>query len=148
MKKVKKVKIKKKKEKSKIPKITKTKKIVKLKKIHRKEALTLPASLPKITKKPKLKPIKKIGKWCNCYPGRLPFPIECSNNKSSPYEVIFTNGKKKIVKNFPDCPTCKRDIKWTDWKEGKWDKVKLEIKKGADLRNQPSPCLEKNLKIY
>jgi hypothetical protein len=138
-----KVKIKRKKEKSKIPKITKTKKIVKLKKIHRKEVATGPASLPKITKKLKLKPIKKIGRWCDYYIGRLPFPIECSYNKSSPINYIFINGKKKRVKNFPACSKCKRDIKWTDWKEGKWDKVKSEIKKGADLRNQPSPCSEK-----
>jgi hypothetical protein len=138
-----KVKIKRKKEKGKIPKIPKTKKIIKLKKIHRKEVVTGPVLLPKINKRPKLKPIKKVGKWCDYYIGRLPFPIECSYNKLSPLEVIFIQGKKKIVKDFPNCSNCNRSVGYEDWKKGKWDKVKSEIKKGADLRNQPSPCLEK-----
>lgn len=117
---------------------------VKIKRKKKKPKLkTIPKIIPKKkiipTKNLKLKAIKKIGYWCDYYPGRLPFPIECSYNKSSPIEYIFIQGEKKCVKNFPDCPDCKRSIGFEDWKNGKWNKVINEIKKGVDLRNQPIP---------
>lgn len=98
----------------------------------------------KIEKKPKLKKITILGKWCDYYQGRLPFPIECSLNKEAPLQYIF-KGKEKIkTKETPNCITCERFPKYNDWKSGKWDKVKEEIKKGADLRNQPSPIKNEN----
>jgi hypothetical protein len=107
---------------------------VKIKKI-KKKVLQPIVIKPKI----KLKPIKITGFWCEYYPGRLPYPIECSYNKSSPRDVIFIHGKEKVTRYTPKCPKCKRSVKFPDWKAGKWDKVKQEIEKGADLREQPSP---------
>jgi hypothetical protein len=102
-------------------------------------------SRPKIQVENIVKPrpkIRTVGRWCNYYPGRLPYPIECSYNKEAPISYVYEKGTKTQVKNFPECPSCKRDIKWVDWKEGKWSKVIAEIKKGADLRDQPSPCID------
>jgi hypothetical protein len=112
---------------------------VKIKRIKKKKEV--PKIKPKIIlkTKPKLKPIKKTGFWCDYYPGRLPFPIECSYNKSSPIEYIFIQKERKCVKNFPKCPNCNRSVSWEDWKKGKWNNVIQEIKKGADLRNHPIP---------
>jgi hypothetical protein len=130
----------------KIKRIKKNKKKIKVKKklpvIESKPKLPVIESKPKlpaIKPKPKLRPIKKIGYWCDYFPGRLPFPIECTYNRQSPLECIFINKVKKIVKNTPKCPSCQRYVTWEDWKKGKWNKTIQEIKKGADLRNQPVP---------
>lgn len=98
-----------------------------------------PLKLPKIKNKPKLLKIKKVGYWCSYYEGRIPFPIECSYNKQMPYECIFIHGKKKVIKDFPECKTCDRFVSWEDWKLKKWDKIQEEVKKGKDLRNEPIP---------
>jgi len=96
------------------------------------------------TKKPLLKKIKpRLGRWCEYYEGRLPFPIECAYNKETPFWVLYEKGEKTISKNTPNCPKCNRSIEYEDWKLGKWKKVEQEIKKGADLSDQPSPILKK-----
>lgn len=93
--------------------------------------------------KPKLLKIKKIGKWCEYFEGRLPYPIECTYNKETPKTYIYEGKTKTLSKNTPNCPTCKRSVEWDDWKNGKWNKVREEIKKGHDLSDQPSPIINK-----
>lgn len=103
----------------------------------------IPISTKPIKKK-QLKRIVVVGRWCEYIEGRLPYPIECSYNKNSPVQYVYKGGKRKLTKNTPKCPKCKRFVKFDDWKLGKWKKVEEEIKKGANLIDQPSPVLEKN----
>ncbi len=97
--------------------------------------------LKKIIPKEKLKlpKIKKIGRWCNYYENRLPSPMECSYNKQTPIEYMFTHGEKKLIKSRMDCVKCKRYVTWVSWKNNVWNNIKEQIKKGEDLRDQPSP---------
>lgn len=85
-------------------------------------------------------PIKpKLGKWCNYYEGRLPFPMECSTNKSMPVSKVYKGKDVIVIRNTPDCPTCKRAPEFYSWKRGDWDKIKKAISKGEDLRDMPVP---------
>lgn len=112
-------------------------------KVKKKSSLKkIPISTKPIEKK-KLKKIVLVGRWCEYIEGRLPYPIECAYNKASPIQYIYKGNKRKRTKNTPNCKTCNRSIKYDDWKLGKWKKVEEEIKKGADLINQPSPIEEK-----
>jgi len=101
-------------------------------------------SLIKIKPRPKLLKIKRAGRWCEYIEGRLPYPIECSYNKDKPVAYVYKGNKRKKTKSTPLCPSCQRSIKYDDWRLGKWDKVKEEIKKGNDLSNQPSPIQNKD----
>jgi hypothetical protein len=115
-------------------------------KIKRKKSNPSLKKIPISTKpieKTKLKRIVIVGRWCEYIEGRLPYPIECSYNKNDPVQYIFKGNKKKKIKNTPNCKTCNRYVKYDDWKLGKWKKVEEEIKKGADLIDQPSPVVEK-----
>jgi len=92
--------------------------------------------------KPILKPIlkrivikPKLGRWCNFYEGRLPYPIECQSNKSSPISYVFESGVSKLVYDRSDCVNCKRQVEFIPWKKGKWDKIKEAISEGEDLRD-------------
>lgn len=89
--------------------------------------------LPKIIIKPKL------GCWCDYYEGRLPYPIECQTNKSSPKTYLFDAGKKTLLHNRTKCADCIRSVEFIPWKDGHWDKVKEAIINGEDLRDMPSP---------
>jgi hypothetical protein len=97
---------------------------------------------PKIIKKKKLSKIvkkKKLGRWCEYYLGRLPYPIECSNNKSMPVSTIFKDGKPTIIRNYPNCKYCDRNPSFISWKRGDWKHIIQAIADGEDLRNMPSP---------
>ncbi|RLD79761.1 MAG: hypothetical protein DRJ10_08320 [Bacteroidetes bacterium] len=82
-------------------------------------------------KKPKLVKIKKLGRWCEYYVGRIPFPIECQWNQVTP-----------LCQDRPNCVTCNRRVTWQKWKDGIWDKIKYAISQGDDLTDMPSPELE------
>jgi len=99
--------------------------------------------LPKIIRKilPKIK--KKQGRWCEYYEGRLPFPIECSHNKTQPIARVFKDGKSTIVRNTPNCVNCKRAPEFLEWKKGEWDKVKEAIANHEDLRDMDPPMRRK-----
>jgi hypothetical protein len=94
-----------------------------------------------ITPKPllriKIKP--KVGKWCDCYEGRLPFPMECQNNKISPVSCMFKEGKKTMLYDRSMCIDCARQVEWQSWKNREWDKIKIAIAKGEDLRDMNPP---------
>lgn len=96
----------------------------------------------KITKIVKPKKSKPVGRWCQYYSGRLPYPIECSNNKSMPVSTLFTEGKPKIIRNFPACVYCERSPSFHSWKRGDWDKIIQAIENGEDLQNMPAPGKE------
>ncbi len=94
------------------------------------------------THKTPLKPIKikkKLGRWCEYYEGRLPYPIECSNNKSMPTSYMFKGEEKTKVRDNSNCPNCKRAPSFIAWKRGVWDKIKNAITNGEDLTDMDSP---------
>ena len=93
--------------------------------------------LPKLIK---IKP--KLGRWCSCIEGRLPYPIECTTNKSSPVAGYFKKGKHTVTKNNGECVNCKRFPEWHSWKKGDWNKIKEAIKQGEDLRDMDPPNQE------
>lgn len=107
------------------------------KKFKKKKILQTPRILKKIIKEP------KIGRWCSYYEGRLPFPIECSHNKTQPVTKIFKDGKSTIIKNTPNCVNCTRNPEFLEWKKGEWDKVKEAIINGEDLRDMDPPMRRK-----
>jgi len=102
----------------------------------------------KYKKTPKTRVLKKIvkpkpvGRWCEYYSGRLPYAIECSNNKSNPVSTIFKEGKPKIIRNHPACVYCKRNVTFTSWKRGDWNAIIMAIAEGQDLSDHPSPGTE------
>lgn len=96
------------------------------KKKRKKEILT---KLPLLFKKIIIKP--KLGKWCQYYEGRIPYPIECQWNKVPPLCIAK-----------PNCRKCNRDVKWDDWKEGKWEVINQNVKKGENLTDMSSPFIE------
>lgn len=99
----------------------------------------------KNTHKPIVKPIKitkKLGRWCNCYEGRLPYPIECQTNKASAKNYLFKDGKKTILHDRSICIKCKRQVEFIPWKNGEWDKIKEAILNGEDLRDMFPPFKE------
>jgi len=90
----------------------------------------------------KLKPIKikpKLGRWCEYYSGRLPYPSECSFNKSMPVSRLFNSGKITIMHDRSNCVKCKRAPQFIPWKHGDWDKIKEAIEKGEDLTDMDPP---------
>jgi len=87
--------------------------------------IIIPTTLRKIIIKPKL------GKWCQYYEGRIPYPIECQWNKVPPLCIAK-----------PNCRYCKRDIKWDDWKSGKWEIISQNVQKGENLTDMESPFIE------
>ncbi len=92
---------------------------------------------------PKLKKIKpKQGKWCDYYEGRLPFPIECTNNKRFPEDSYFVDGKKVVTKTMPLCIKCERYPQYHSWKRGDWDEIIELIKQVKDLREMDPPNQE------
>lgn len=82
---------------------------------------------------------KKQGRWCDCYDGRLPYPVECQSNKSQPITHVFDSGKKTLVYDRTACIDCKRAVEFIPWKRGDWDKVKEAIINGDDLRDMDPP---------
>lgn len=88
----------------------------------------------------KLKKIKpKLGKWCEYYEGRLPYPIECSTNKETPVTCYFEDGDKYILRDRSNCATCQRSVEWIPWKKREWDKIKEAIANGEDLTDMDPP---------
>jgi len=86
--------------------------------------------------KPTIKPIKiqpKLGRWCEYYEGRLPYPIECSTNKGMPKSQIFKGNKIITIRDTSNCVNCKRSVEWESWKKGSWDRVKKAIAQSEDL---------------
>ena len=102
----------------------------------------------KYKKTPKTRVLKKIvkpkpvGRWCEYYSGRLPYAIECSNNKNSPISTLFIEGKPKITRNYPNCKYCKRNVTFTSWKRGDWARIIAAIEAGKDLSDMPAPGTE------
>ena len=84
--------------------------------------------LTKIIIPTKLKRIEKVGKWCNYYKNRIPFPIECQWNSVPP-----------LCHNRPKCVKCDRRVTWQKWKDGHWDKIKYAISQGENLTDMESP---------
>jgi len=85
-------------------------------------------------KKRKLEKIivkKKLGRWCEYYSGRLPYPIECQWNAQIP-----------AVIDRPNCRKCKRSVHFQAWKYGIWEKIKYAIAQGEDLTNMNPPNQE------
>ncbi len=78
---------------------------------------------------------KKLGRWCNCYEGRLPYPIECQNNKLHPITYIFKDGKKTLLCDRSICLSCERQVEFIPWKGGRWEKIKTAIANSEDLRD-------------
>jgi hypothetical protein len=94
------------------------------------------------TYKAPLKPIKikkKLGRWCEYYEGRLPFPIECSNNKAMPKSYLFKGSEKILVRDTSNCLKCNRNPSFISWKRGDWYRVIESIKKGDDLTDMDPP---------
>lgn len=71
---------------------------------------------------------KRIGRWCEYYLGRIPFPIECQWNQLPPLDY-----------DRPNCATCNRRVTWQKWKDGVWDKIKYSISQGDNLTDMESP---------
>ena len=88
----------------------------------------------------KIKP--KVGRWCDCYEGRLPYPMECQGNKETPIARLFKSGKVTVLHNRTICVTCNRFVDRETWKNREWDKIKDEIAKGEDLRDMSPPGRE------
>ncbi|MDP8268208.1 MAG: hypothetical protein P9L97_05715 [Candidatus Tenebribacter davisii] len=82
---------------------------------------------------------KKMGRWCEYYDGRLPFPMECSGNKELPVAKLYKDGVITILHNRPNCVACKRAPEFQSWKRGDWRKITEAIENGEDLRDHPSP---------
>lgn len=95
-----------------------------------------------ILKLPTIKIKPKLGRWCEYYEGRIPYPIECNYNKTSPIGVCFNKGEKTITHERKNCPNCKRQVEWRSWKDGKWDKIKYAISQGDDLIDMDPPNQE------
>jgi hypothetical protein len=91
---------------------------------------------------PRIKIKPKQGKWCDVYEGRLPYPIECQNNKASPISYIFESGEKTLVYDRTCCIKCKRAVEFIPWKNGEWDKIKEAIANKEDLRDMFPPGKE------
>ncbi len=81
----------------------------------------------------------KQGKWCDCYEGRLPYPIECQSNKAAPVSYIFESGDKTLVHDRSMCIDCKRFVEFLPWKRGDWNKIKEAIANKEDLRDMDPP---------
>lgn len=92
--------------------------------------------LTKIIKK------EKIGRWCDAYKGRLPYPIECTKNKRDPVLCIFKDGKKIVLSDKSICLECVRQVTYKSWRNGDWDKIKEAIADKEDLRDHPPPGRE------
>jgi len=75
---------------------------------------------------------KPLGRWCEYYEGRLPYPIECQSNKEVPLCI-----------DRPNCKKCNRHLEWADWKGGMWEKVNQAVQNGEDLTDMDSPCHNK-----
>lgn len=88
---------------------------------------------------PLIKIKRKKGKWCDCYEGRLPYPIECQSNKASPISYVFESGESTLVYDRSICVDCKRQVEFIPWKSGEWDKVKKAIANCEDLRDMDPP---------
>ena len=106
-----------------------------LKKIFKKKS-------PPILILPKLKIKPKQGKWCDCYEGRLPYPIECQSNKQNPVSSLFESGEITLLHDRTVCVECNRFVEWQSWKRGEWDKVKEAIANCEDLRDMDPPIQE------
>ncbi len=91
---------------------------------------------------PKVKIKPRQGKWCDYYEGRLPFPIECTNNKRFPEDSYFVDGKKVVTKTMPLCIKCERYPQYHSWKRGDWDEIIELIKQVKDLREMDPPNQE------
>jgi len=85
---------------------------------------------------------KKLGRWCDCYEDRLPYPIECQGNKTAPKSYLFDSGKKTLMHDRSMCVNCKRQVEFIPWKKGDWNKVKEAILNGEDLRDMDPPFRE------
>ena len=72
--------------------------------------------------------ISKLGRWCQYYSGRIPFPIECESNCVAPLNY-----------DRPFCQKCKRNVEYIAWKSGGWDKIIIAVKNGEDLTDMDSP---------
>ncbi len=81
----------------------------------------------------------KLGRWCNCYAGKLPCPTECSYNKEIPITRSFKDGKVTVLHDRTECVSCNRAPAFIPWKRGKWDKIKEAIQQGEDLRDMDPP---------
>ena len=92
-----------------------------------------------ILKLPKIKIKPKLGRWCEYYDGRIPYPAECSYNKSSPVGVYFKKGEMIVTHKRENCPDCKRSVDWRSWKDGAWEKIKYAISQGEDLTDMNPP---------
>jgi hypothetical protein len=80
----------------------------------------------RVIRRIKIKP--KLGRWCQYYEGRLPYPIECQSNTDP-----------ALHQKRPFCRKCKRVVEWEPWKKGVWDKIKEAIKNGEDLQDMEAP---------
>ncbi|MCP4374014.1 MAG: hypothetical protein GY797_38805 [Deltaproteobacteria bacterium] len=97
-------------------------------------------SLLKIPQKPiKLKIKPKLGRWCEYYEGRLPYPMECSSNKSMPLSQIFKGKEVTTIRHTPNCVDCERAPQFHAWKKGDWAKIIEAIKRGEDLTDMDPP---------
>ena len=98
-------------------------------------------------KKPVLKRIKitpKLGQWCDCYSGRLPFPIECQANKAQPLCYTYKGDEKKLVYDRSVSVNCNRNVDFISWKRGDWKKIIKAIANKEDLRDM-DPFFKKEL---
>lgn len=92
-----------------------------------------------ILKLPTIKIKRKQGRWCEYYEGRLPYPAECSYNKTSPIGAYFKKGKMFTTHKREKCPDCKRSVDWRSWKDGDWDRIQYAISQGDDLTDMNPP---------
>jgi len=74
---------------------------------------------------------KRIGRWCEYYSGRLPYPINCQSNAVIP-----------LCHDKPNCKTCERKVHFQAWKFGYWEKIKYAINQGEDLTDMEAPNQE------
>jgi len=92
--------------------------------------------LPKKEEKarPKIVKILPVGRWCEYYENRLPFPVECQFNSDIPLCI-----------EKPNCKKCNRKVLFSDWKEGKWRNIATMIEKGENLSGMENPFIDKEL---
>ena len=89
----------------------------------------------------KIKP--KQGRWCEYYEGRLPYPMECSHNKSMPLSQIFKGNEVHTISDRSNCVNCKRAPQWHSWKRGDWTKIiKAIVEDKEDLTDMDPPNQE------
>ncbi len=83
---------------------------------------------PKVISKPKIVKTIPVGRWCEYYENRIPFPVECQFNSDIPG-----------CQDKPNCKKCERKVIFSDWKAGKWRSIANRVQNGENLSLMENP---------